>query len=135
MGLLVCVNPVLSHALIGRYVLGTPTAAVAIQSIMEFWIPTEQRLRPLWISISLFIPILLNLFNVRRYGEIEYWLTVLKIITITGLIVLGILLPMEGSDISPLLGTDGTEPVACANSSVACLGRPGFSCNSLSVTS
>jgi len=98
-------------------------------------VPPERGLNPLWISVFLFIPFVLNLFNTRRFGEIEYWLTIVKVTTITALIVLGILLPMGGTSKPPLLGNIGTEPMACSNSTVDCLERPGFNCTFFSLSS
>ena len=78
---------------------------------MSFWTSIDSAI---WISIFLCIPIVFNFFNVRRYGEIEFWLTTIKIGTIVGLIILGILLAM-GCGPGPLLsGTDSHyRPVPC----------------------
>jgi len=96
---------------------------------MTFWtgaVPSAA-----WIAIFLTIPILFNFFNVRRYGEIEFWLTSIKIITIVGLIFLGILLPMGASSRPPLLGTSAQyTAVECSKNEIGekCLLSPGFNC-------
>jgi amino acid permease len=104
---------------------------------MAFWLPNDKYNPSIWISVFLVIPVLFNMFNVRRYGEIEFWLTVIKLITIVGLIVLGILLPMNASPTTRLLGTDldTLELVECPSSdvvsgNVTCVGTPGFGCTS-----
>ena len=88
---------------------------------------------PAWIAIFLVIPILFNLFNVRRYGEIEFWLTSLKVTLIVGLIFLGVLLPMGASTRSLLLGTsEQYQPVDCSKNVIGeCLPSPGFNCLNL----
>src|SRR5271156_3685560 len=97
---------------------------------MKFWsTPIPE---PAWIAIFLVLAFLFNLFNVRRYGEIEFWLTTIKITLIVGLILLGVLLPMGASTEGLLLGTDDNfHPVNC-NETVAmiggCLPSPGFNC-------
>jgi len=78
--------------------------------------------------------VLFNLLNVRRIGEIEYWLTILKVTTIIGLISLGILLPMGVSVGTRKLGTVGQVEaqnliaVPCPSSALPCLDAPGFPC-------
>ena len=108
-----------------------PSKAVLAAEFMTFW-KTPLPL-PAWIAIFLAIPILFNLFNVRRYGEIEFWLTSLKVTLIVGLIFLGVLLPMGASTRGPLLGTDSQyHPVDCSeNVRGACLLPPGFNCLNL----
>jgi amino acid permease len=97
---------------------------------MAFWIPKTQVNPAVWISVFLLIPVLFNNFNVRRYGEFEYWLTVSKLVTISGLIILGILLPMGASAGVRLLGTDNNnQPIECPDpTGKDCLSLPGFQC-------
>lgn len=95
---------------------------------MKFW-PTPVP-EPAWIAIFLVIPLLFNLFNVRRYGEIEFWLTTIKVTLIVGLTFLGVLLPMGASTNGLLLGTDANHhPVDCSENMIGtCLPPPGFNC-------
>jgi amino acid permease len=104
---------------------------------MAFWLPKDQYPPEIWISLFWVVPLLFNYLNVRRYGEIEFWLTVTKVVTIVGIIILGILLPMGASPTTPLLGTDMStlELVVCPQNptpGITCVGRPGFECISLS---
>jgi amino acid permease len=110
---------------------------------MAFWKTTNPAV---WITVFFVPPFLFNNFNVRRYGEFEYWLTVIKIVTVIGLIVLGILLPINASSavrLSGTLFTNDTTPdwqlTQCpANLTVpiieetkqngTCVGTPGFGC-------
>lgn len=109
---------------------------------MQFW-DTDGKLKSVWILIFFITSILFNLLNVRRFGHIEYWLTTVKVITIVGLIFLGILLPMGASVETRRLGTDGQPAfhnptaienltdltaVPCASSKLPCLDPPGFPC-------
>lgn len=104
---------------------------VAAQNIMTIWVE-DDKLRSVWISIFWLAVVLFNFFNVRRFGEIEYWLTVVKIETYLGLIILGILLPMGASIATRLLATGPDNTVApCPSVSLPgqCLDPPGFACN------
>lgn len=119
------------------YAVGFPAKLVACQNIMAFWLPKDQYNSSIWITVFLIIPVLFNNFNVRRYGEIEFWLTVVKVATIVGLIFLGILLPM-GASPTRLLGTDPVtlNLVECPSdpsSNIVCVGTPGFGCTSLNL--
>jgi amino acid permease len=74
--------------------------------------------------------VIFNNFNVRTFGRIEYWLTLVKIVMIVAVIFMGVLLAMGAAVRSRLLATDNFTPVACpANPSPGqCLGEPGFEC-------
>jgi len=110
-----------------------PAKLVAVSSLMTFWIP-EERIPPIvWIPVFAILPIIFNLFNVRRYGEIEFWLTTVKVVTIMGLIVLGLLLAMGASDDTRLSGTDAQyNLIPCNDTSLDdCVPLPGFSCSNI----
>ncbi|MBY0379350.1 MAG: amino acid permease [Burkholderiales bacterium] len=56
--------------------------------IMNFWYPHAN---PVWFSLLFFIGIVIaNLFSVKIYGEVEYWLSFVKVAVIIVFIVLGI---------------------------------------------
>jgi amino acid permease len=86
-----------------------------------------------WVTGFLIISLVFNLFNVRRYGEIEFLLTVVKVLGFVGLILAGIALPLNASTQPRLLGTQGEVPavVNCQSGVVSCLSDPGFGCTSL----
>ena len=95
---------------------------------MTFWTSANAAI---WISVFVLVPIFFNLFNVRRYGEWEFWITAFKTITCVGLIVLGILLQMDSSPGPLLLGTDNNHHtvIPCQNVQTDnCVSHPGFNC-------
>jgi amino acid permease len=97
---------------------------------MSTWLP-EEKYRYTFIAMFFIVIVLFNLLNVRKYGEIEFWLTVIKLITIVGLIFLGVLLPMGVSENTRKLGTGPYYSVIPCPSNAAegqCLGTPGFGC-------
>jgi amino acid permease len=101
---------------------------VAIQQIMAFWFPNAHP--AIAISAFLPVPLLINCLSVRRYGEIEFWITIVKIAAICGIILLGVLLPMDASSNMPLLGTVNGLVAPCpSNPDLGeCVGRQGFGC-------
>ncbi|KAG2153672.1 amino acid permease-domain-containing protein [Suillus bovinus] len=60
----------------------------AAQLVLQFWTPSYP-----WLVSLLFWVFLvsLNSFHVKAYGELEYWLSFLKVVTIVIFIILGIL--------------------------------------------
>lgn len=103
---------------------------------MTFWIPESQINPALWISLAWILPFGFNFFNVRRYGEIEYWLAVTKVTAFVGIFILGILLPMGVSTATRLDGTNliTHETIPCVDPATDnCVSPPGFICFVLSV--
>lgn len=106
---------------------------VAASNTINLWLPNVPK--QVWICVIFVIIFVFNNFNVRRYGEIEYWFTVVKVITVMGIIVAGVILPMNASPNQRLLGTDiQGQPVLCSqtSSNYTCVGVPGFDCINLS---
>jgi hypothetical protein len=102
-----------------------------------FWVHKGHVNPAVRIFIFLVLSVLFNLFNVRRIGEIEYWLTVVKLTTLVGLIVLGIVLPMGGlMGMRRLLTGPNLEQLPCLANPVPgeCLQTPGFPCKSQACT-
>jgi amino acid transporter len=114
------------------YALDIPDKAISFAIYMSYWIP--DRVSPLlslfWIFIFIWPPLIFNYFNVRKFGEIEFTLTSLKIFGIWGIIILGFVIVGGGTGREPLLATDANfEPIPCSLNSTSCLGpSPGFIC-------
>ncbi|CAL5873093.1 uncharacterized protein PFLUO_LOCUS7362 [Penicillium psychrofluorescens] len=93
------VDDALGFALTWNYwfndAVSTASDIIALQLLLQFWTDNF----PGWgISlIFLVIVIALNLLSVRVYGEVEYWLSLLKVITIVIFIILGIAVNCGGN--------------------------------------
>ena len=74
------------------WIVAAIAETVAITGYMTFWWPTL----PAWISASVTIVLLLtiNLLAVKAFGELEFWLAIIKVIAILGFIGLGIWLTL-----------------------------------------
>lgn len=115
--------------------MGIPTPLVAAASIMSYWV---QENSALWISVYIIPPILFNLLNVRRFGEVEFWLSSIKVYTFVGLVFFGLFLLMDASTAPRLLGTKPFSNVTdypliqCDHPALDdCVSSPGFNCTSL----
>ncbi|CAF0713089.1 unnamed protein product [Adineta steineri] len=49
-----------------------------------------------WITIFLFVLLIINLFGVRGFGEIEFYMAIIKVVAVLGFIILGIVLVFGG---------------------------------------
>lgn len=68
--------------------VSTAADLVALQLILQYWTDAFP-----WYALGLIIWVLIvlsNIINVRAYGEVEYWLCLLKVLTIIIFIVLSI---------------------------------------------
>jgi AAT family amino acid transporter len=69
-------------------VVSTAADLVALQLILQYWTDTFP-----WYALGLIVwalIVLANIIDVRAYGELEYWLCLLKVITIMVFIILSI---------------------------------------------
>ena len=62
----------------------------AVAKYVDFWYPDM----PNWITAAATILVLvaLNLFSAKLFGELEFWLSIIKVITILALIIVGIVM-------------------------------------------
>ncbi|EWC45278.1 hypothetical protein DRE_06005 [Drechslerella stenobrocha 248] len=75
-----------------------PTEVTAASILIRYYTPIEdERYVALWITLFLGMVVAVNCFNVRVYGELEYWFGLLKIITILGLIILMVIINAGGA--------------------------------------
>ncbi|ODV77882.1 proline specific permease [Suhomyces tanzawaensis NRRL Y-17324] len=70
--------------------------------VVEYW--TESVNIAAWISILLALTIALNMLSVKFFGEAEFWFASLKLIALTGLIILGVVLFFGGGPNHDRLG-------------------------------
>jgi AAT family amino acid transporter len=93
------VDDALGFALTWNYwfndAVSTASDVIALQLLLQYWTDNF----PGWaISlIFLIVVILFNVMSVRVYGEVEYWLSLLKVITIIIFIILGIVVNCGGN--------------------------------------
>ena len=74
----------------------------AAATVIQYW--TTAVPVAVWITILLVLVIFLNIFVVSIYGEAEFWFASIKLITILGLIILGIVIFFGGGPNHTRLG-------------------------------
>jgi amino acid permease len=82
--------------------VSTAADLVALQLVLQYWSDNF----PGWAFSLIFWAVLiaLNLFAVHVYGEVEYWMSVLKVITIIVFIILGIVVNCGGNESGHYIG-------------------------------
>ena len=94
------VDPAWAFALSFNYaynwliILPVELAAVAI--LVGYW--TTAINNAVWISIAMVVVVIINLFGSRGYGEAEFWFASIKVLTIIGLIFVGIIINVGYGD-------------------------------------
>ncbi|KAI1306097.1 hypothetical protein EDD11_004864 [Mortierella claussenii] len=75
-----------------NWALTIPAELSASAVIVGFWLPADSKF-PAWVVplIIILIMVIINLVGVKAYGELEYWFSILKVITIIMFIICGIL--------------------------------------------
>ncbi|ODO10069.1 hypothetical protein I350_02295 [Cryptococcus amylolentus CBS 6273] len=77
-----------------NWVIILPAELSAAAVLINLWNATINN--ALWISICLIVVVVINLFGVAAYGEAEFWFSSIKVLTIVGLIILGIIITAGG---------------------------------------
>lgn len=114
------------------YAIDIPNKAVAFADYLGYWVDMNSNGSRAGAFIGFFVVLLFVNWSlsVRSYGRLEFVLTLIKVITVLGLTILGIVIAAGGVT-SPLLGTSAEyRPVPCADNAVGaqCLSPPGFGC-------
>ncbi|MGL9759898.1 MAG: amino acid permease [Symbiopectobacterium sp.] len=76
------------------YVLIAIAELTAAGIYVQYWWPDI----PTWVSAAIFFLVInaINLANVKVYGEMEFWFTIIKVVAIIGIILFGAWLLLSG---------------------------------------
>lgn len=74
------------------WVFAVMTEITAIGKYMERWVPSDVVPGWVWALASLIIITIINLTNVKMFGELEFWFALVKVVTILTLIGAGFIL-------------------------------------------
>ena len=99
-------DPAWGFAMGWNYALGwlvvMPLELTAAGLVINYWSASINI--GVWITIFLIALVIINLFGVRGYGEIEFTMSIVKVIAIIGFIILGIVLTVGGGPNHEYLG-------------------------------
>jgi aromatic amino acid transport protein AroP len=77
------------------YILVSMAELSAVGIYVQYWWPGV----PTWVSALVFFAIInaISLFNVKAFGEMEFWFALIKVVAVVGMIVFGGWLLLSGS--------------------------------------
>lgn len=79
-----------------KYIITTPNQLTAGALVIQYWCPPERVNPGVFIAVFLVVIVAINYLGVRFFGEFEFWLSSIKVLTIVGLIILCIVLAAGG---------------------------------------
>ncbi|KAL8287079.1 hypothetical protein RQP46_004085 [Phenoliferia psychrophenolica] len=102
------VDPALGFALGWNYwylyTITLPAELSAAAVVINYWQGAHGINPGVWIAVFLVTICAFNFTGVRAYGEAEFWMSVIKIVTIVGLIIGGIVISAGGVPGTPAIG-------------------------------
>lgn len=84
--------------------LVTANQLVAGSLTMQYWIDADRANPGIWIAVFLTLSMTVNLLGVRFFGEVEFWMCVVKICTCLGLVILLLVIALGGAPTGDRLG-------------------------------
>ncbi|WP_316669172.1 amino acid permease [uncultured Propionibacterium sp.] len=77
-----------------NYLVVSMAELSVVGEYVQFWLPQV----PTWVTSAVFLVVVtaVNLVTVKAYGEVEFWLAIIKVAAIGGMIVGGLLLIFTG---------------------------------------
>jgi len=79
-----------------KYIITTPNQLTACSLVIQYWIDRDKVNPGVFIAVFLVVIVLINYLGVRYFGEIEFWLSSAKVLTMCGLILLSLILMLGG---------------------------------------
>ncbi|KAG1731936.1 dicarbixylic amino acid permease [Suillus lakei] len=93
------VDPALGFALgwiyLIKYLIAPASNINAAGIVMQYWtlsVPIE-----VWAALYIILVVIMNLLGIQFFGELEFWMSGLKVICLTGLICLGVIIDLGGN--------------------------------------
>jgi amino acid transporter len=86
-----------------KYIITTPNQLTATALIIQEWVPPARVNPGIFILIFLLLICGINYFGIKFFGELEFWLSTIKVIVIVGVIILSFLLAV-GAGPGPATG-------------------------------
>ncbi|KAI9459487.1 dicarbixylic amino acid permease [Lactarius psammicola] len=78
-----------------KYLIVTPNNINAAGAVIQYW--TRHVHIAVWMVIFILFIACVNLLGVRVFGELEFWFSSIKVITLIGLLLMGIIIDLGGN--------------------------------------
>ncbi|KAI0748018.1 dicarbixylic amino acid permease [Daedaleopsis nitida] len=100
------VDPAFGFALgwnyVFKYLIVTPNNINAAGVVIQYW--TQKVHIAIWMVIFIAFIFVINLLGVRVFGELEFWFSSIKVVTLVGLLLMGIIIDLGGNPKHDRLG-------------------------------
>ncbi|KAI9567926.1 amino acid transporter [Boletus coccyginus] len=80
-----------------QWTLTLPAELSASAAIISYWDQATADKSGIWITVGLVLAIGINALGVGAYGEAEFWFSSIKVLTIVGMIIIGIVVDLGGN--------------------------------------
>ncbi|ODV90932.1 hypothetical protein CANCADRAFT_57321 [Tortispora caseinolytica NRRL Y-17796] len=87
-----------------KYLIVTPNQLTAGALVLQYWVSRETVNPGVWITVFLVIIVSINYLGVKFFGELEFWLSALKVVTMIGLILVLLVIALGGAPTHDRLG-------------------------------
>ncbi|KEP53314.1 dicarboxylic amino acid permease [Rhizoctonia solani 123E] len=95
------VDPALGFALgwnyLMKYLIVTPNNINAAGVVIRYWDVHGKVHIAVWMVILIALIFFVNLLGIRVFGELEFWLSSIKVLALIGLILMGIIIDLGGN--------------------------------------
>lgn len=78
-----------------KYLIAPASNINAAGIVMQYWtlsVPIE-----VWAALYIILVVIMNLLGIQFFGELEFWMSGLKVVSLMGLILLGIIVDLGGN--------------------------------------
>ncbi|KAH8893861.1 amino acid permease [Thozetella sp. PMI_491] len=79
-----------------KYIIVTPNQLTSAALILQYWVDRDRVNPGVFIAIFLVLIVCINYFGVRFFGEVEFWVSSFKVITIVAVILFSLVLALGG---------------------------------------
>ncbi|KAH7141052.1 amino acid permease/ SLC12A domain-containing protein [Dactylonectria macrodidyma] len=87
-----------------KYIIITPNQLTVGSLVVQFWIPRETLNPGVFITIFIVLILIINFLGIKYFGEVEFWLSSFKVLTLLGLIIFSLVLVLGGGPDKDLKG-------------------------------
>lgn len=79
-----------------KYIIVTPNQLTAGALVIQYWVDRDKVNPGVFIAVFLLAIVAINYLGIKFFGEFEFWLSSIKVLTICGLIILSLILMLGG---------------------------------------
>lgn len=88
-----------------KYIIVTPNQLTAAALTIQYWVPEDKNINAgVFVAIFLVAIVLINYLGIRFFGELEFWLSSVKVIVVLGIILFSLCIACGAGN------TDGPAP-------------------------